>query len=241
MLQIDWVFANYGGSTNVGIRELVVALAAAPHESLFSTELVITLAEHFWARYFRKVVIGCFIPFILYFGCTLAYATHYSTQDTPTNEPAETILRYVIILLVAYFAFFELVSMVRDGFSYLLDIFNYLDWSAFALNFYLIAYRMLRNEDQEFEDQHIKTTRSLAALLVILVWFKAFYWMRLFSSTGFYVRLIRETLWDIRYFLILFAFILLTFANALLILGTGREEPLLQNFFNVSLLNAVMN
>ena len=107
--------------------------------------------------------------------------------------------------------------------------------------FYLIAYRMLRNEDREYEDDHIKTTRSLAALLVILVWFKAFYWMRLFSSTGFYVRLIRETLWDIRYFLILFAFILLTFANALLILGTGREDELLQNFFNVSLLNAVMN
>ena len=102
MLQIDWVFANYGGSTNVGIRELVVALAAAPHESLFSTELVITLAEHFWARYFRKVVISCFLPFIIYFGSTIAYATRFSTQDTPTNEPAETILRYVIIVLVAF-------------------------------------------------------------------------------------------------------------------------------------------
>ena len=241
MLQIDWVFANYGGSTNVGIRELVVALAAAPHESLFSTELVITLAEHFWARYFRAVVLRCFLPFIVYFGSTLAYATQFSTNVTPTDGPAEPILRYLIIALVIYFAFFELVSMVRDGFSYLLDIFNYLDWSAFSLNFYLISYRMLRNEDEQYEEAHIKTTRSLAALLVILVWFKAFYWMRLFSATGFYVRLIRETLWDIRYFFILFAFILLTFANALLILGTGREEPLLQNFFNVGILNAVMN
>ena len=100
---------------------------------------------------------------------------------------------------------------------------------------------MRNNSDASYEVEHIKTTRSLAAMLVILVWFKAFYWMRLFSNTGFYVRLIRETVWDIRYFLILFAFILLTFANALLILGTGREEPLLQNFFNISLLNAVMN
>lgn len=152
MLQIDWVFANYGGSTNVGIRELVVALAAAPHESLFSTELVITLAEHFWARYFRAVVLRCFIPFIIYFGATLAYATEFSIKETPTNEPAETILRYVIIVLVLYFAFFELVSMVRERSSYLLDIFNYLDWSAFTLNFYLISYRMLRNEDQVYEE-----------------------------------------------------------------------------------------
>ena len=138
MLQIDWVFASYGGSTNIGIRELVVALAAAPHESLFSTELVITLAQHFWARYFRAVLFRCFVPFLLYFGATLAYATRYSVAETPTDEPVEPILRYLIIVLVIYFAFFELVSMVRDGFSYLLDVFNYLDWSAFALNFYLI-------------------------------------------------------------------------------------------------------
>ena len=102
---------------------------------------------------------------------------------------------------------------------------------------------MLNNEDKIFEDEHIKTTRSLAALLVILVWFKAFYWMRLFSDTGFYVRLIRETLWDIRYFLILFAFILLTFGNALLILNEGRDsdQSIVVNFYNVGILNAVMN
>ena len=56
------------------------------------------------------------------------------------------------------------------------------------------------------------------------MWFKAFYWLRLFSQTSFYMRLIIDTLYDIRYFLILFFLILITFANALLILDEGRYE-----------------
>ena len=43
--------------------------------------------------------------------------------------------------------------------------------------------------------------------------------MRLFGGTSFYVRLIRETIYDIGYFMILYIFILMTFGNVLLILG----------------------
>ena len=34
---------------------------------------------------------------------------------------------------------FEFVSMFRDGCDYLLDVFNYFDWAAFLLNFYIIT------------------------------------------------------------------------------------------------------
>ena len=61
--------------------------------------------------------------------------------------------------------------------------------------------------------------RGIAAVLVLLMWVKTFYWMRLFSPTSFYIRLIGETLRDIKYFLILFIFILMTFGNTLLIMN----------------------
>ena len=51
----------------------------------------------------------------------------------------EFILRFVITLCVCYFAMFEFVSMFRDGCDYLLDVFNYFDWAAFLLNFYIIT------------------------------------------------------------------------------------------------------
>ena len=51
MLPVNWLFTpNYDGSKS-GRKSLVTALANAPHESLFSTELIITLVESFWASY----------------------------------------------------------------------------------------------------------------------------------------------------------------------------------------------
>ena len=72
--------------------------------------------------------------------------------------------------------------------------------------------------------------------------------MRLFTQTSFYVRLIRETLSDIRFFLILFVFILMTFANTLMIIGDGRDQGpkgskggLYKDVFDTKFLNAVTN
>ena len=45
VLPVGWVFEGFGGLDKVGFKELVVALANAPHESLFSTDLVKTLFE----------------------------------------------------------------------------------------------------------------------------------------------------------------------------------------------------
>lgn len=73
------------------------------------------------------------------------------------------------------------------------------------------------------------------------MWFKTFYWMRLFAPTAFYVKLIIETVWDIRYFLILFVFILATFGNALMVLNEGRGEPMYSNTYQVEFFDAMMN
>lgn len=93
------------------------------------------------------------------------------------------------------------------------------------------------------------------------MWIKSFYWMRFFTDTSFYVRLIRETLYDIRYFLILFIFILMTFGNTLMVIAEGRDkntvvaevaesdaagdEPaetgLYKDVFNLRFLNVVFN
>lgn len=61
--------------------------------------------------------------------------------------------------------------------------------------------------------------RGLSTLLVFLMWIKTFYWMRLFTATSFYIRLIQETLSDIKFFLILFIFILMTFGNTLMVMN----------------------
>ena len=81
----------------------------------------------------------------------------------------------------------------------------------------------------------------MAALAAILMWFKAFSWLRLFSGPGFYVRLLEVTLYDIQTFLILYVFILFTFADALMILNEGRDPELYKKPFNNLILDSMMN
>jgi hypothetical protein len=75
------------------------------------------------------------------------------------------------------------------------------------------------------------------------MWMKTFYWMRLFGPTSFYVRLIRETIIDIGYFLILFVFILMAFGNTLLVMNSGRygEEKIFQDIFGITFINTIVN
>ena len=140
MLSLDWVHADYKGYRNVGFRELIVALSVAPHESLFSTELCITLVEHFWDYYFKRVFFAGFVPYLLYFGCTIFYVSKWGVEGIDEDDiwkpTLEFFMRWIIIASVIYFALFEFVAMIRDGWGYLTDPFNYFDWSAFILNFY---------------------------------------------------------------------------------------------------------
>ena len=145
------------------------------------------------------------------------------------------ILRWYIFISVFYFIFFEIVSISRDGVHYLYDVFNYFDWAAFVLNYYVIANSWIDEKvTYEFDvseagdgSEIVKeigvadrfTMRTVAMFLVILMWIKTFYWLRLFTATSFYIRLIQETLADITYFLILFIFILMTFGTALLVMN----------------------
>ena len=86
-----------------------------------------------------------------------------------------------------------------------------------------------------------RVIRQLAGISMTLMWVKTFYWMRLFSNTSFYIRLIMETLKDIKYFLILFIFIMMCFGNALLVMNQGRSSHVYSKVFNVPFLDSMLN
>jgi len=255
ILKLNWVYASNKGKEKAGFQDLIVALASAPHESLFSTELIITLVEHFWDYFYKRIFFLCFCPYVVYFCTTIYYVSTYPSLGILEEErwapTAEFFLRWIILACVIYFASFEIVSIARDGFSYFTDIYNYFDWVAFTLNFYVVFSVIFENrsEEEELSEEELLASRttlnSLSALLAFLMWVKSFYWMRLFSSTSFYIRLIQETLYDIRYFMILFVFILMTFGNALMIMAQNHpanpETPIYKNIFGAKFINIIMD
>ena len=182
----------------------------------------------------------------MYFATTIFYISAFTADGVDPDErwsaTPEFFMRWVILIGTVYFAFIEITTMLRDGFVYFKSMYNLIDFGTFVLNFYL-TYATSAYPLEESKESR-STIRSLATLAVFLLWLKTFYWMRLFESLSFYVRLISETLYDIRFFLILFVFILMTFGNTLMIIGHHREESkgeLYKNFFEHEFLNVIMN
>ena len=64
----------------------------------------------------------------------------------------------------------------------------------------------------------------MTTIATLLMWIKGLFWLRLFSATSFYIRLITETLKDITYFMVILMIFLVMFANCLYILDLYREK-----------------
>ena len=78
-------------------------------------------------------------------------------------------------------------------------------------------------------------------IAVAMMWFKSFYWLRLFGPTTQFVRLIKDTFMDIQFFLILFVMILSLFGNVVYILSKDRSDPLYSDYVGVEALNVLLS
>lgn len=237
MLQIGWLYQNPQGEGQCGVRELIVALADVQMESLFDTELIKVIAEHFFDRYRSFIMLAVFIPWLVYFFMVIFYVSVFTVDGTANLSDGakilETIMRWLITILAFYLEFFEVVCMVRDKWGYV-DKFNIIDQLSLVLNFTCLYYP--NGGDRTL-------IQRVAALTAILMWSKAFNWMRAFKKTGKYVRLLCVTIEDIGTFIILFLCILFAFADALLILNKHRpvEEAIYKDFFGIELIDPLMN
>ena len=79
------------------------------------------------------------------------------------------------------------------------------------------------------------------------MWAQFIYWLRLFESTTLYVRLIIQTLKDMKMFFLIFVMITMCFANTIYILNLNRmqeakgEELYDETFPAYGYINAVLN
>jgi len=63
------------------------------------------------------------------------------------------------------------------------------------------------------EQIDIKLVRTFGAFASFWMWIKVFYWMRLFSSLAYYVKLITDTVIEMSNFMLMVLIIVLAFAN----------------------------
>ena len=78
LLDISWIFQKGADGNRRDFGDLVKALAKAPHESLFGTDLINILVDNFWRMYALKIRVYCMVPFLVYASFCLVYFTYYA-------------------------------------------------------------------------------------------------------------------------------------------------------------------
>lgn len=65
--------------------------------------------------------------------------------------------------------------------------------------------------------------QRLAATAVAFIWYKAFYWMRLFDSTAFFINLLNATFKGITAFMIMMILLLFGVSNVIFVLNLSEK------------------
>lgn len=103
--------------------------------------------------------------------------------------------------------------------EYWSDVWNYINLSQLFINQFILIEHSTKVTGIA-EDNLVKLT-SFACILLALLFF---YWMRLIPSMAFYVKMIMETVSDLRSFIIFYLLCISTFAMAMFILDQYSED-----------------
>jgi len=143
------------------------------------------------------------------------------------------------------FGSLELGSLLEDGLDYFGDPWNWLDFSSLTLNLtFLTIATMSQVLESWFVDKY--TMRTIGAYACFLMWLKMFYWMSLFESTAYYVKLIKQTIADCMTFMLMILIILLAFANFFLIINLNmlgdevKDDPYISTYLGNQSIDALI-
>ena len=112
----------------------------------------------------------------------------------------------------------QLLSM-EDKISYFSSMINMIDVFQFSSAILIILLNMLNIDLISKENQ-----RVLAAFTTMALWIKVLDWCKLFQPTSFFIRLITETIYDIRYFFMILCVSFAMFGTPMYMLQLNRTE-----------------
>ena len=154
-----------------------------------------------------------------------AIVTNHDTDDVDDRGPKfiSVGLSVAISLLWACFFALEVKQIISDKLDYLKDYWNWLDMVSLSLN---LAFLVMIDIDLLADQVTIPVTlvRNVGAFSCFLLWIKVFYWMRLFKLAAHFITLIKQTIFDIRIFLIMLLILTIAFANLFFVLNNNTDD-----------------
>ena len=226
LLDLSWLLAD-----RKNFIHFVGTLKDASNDQIFTTELISTLLDNFWEENFSKILWKCLLPWTGY-----AFAIMwFFVQSLKEGHNAFVTLILGLICLVGLFYQISIEYRQNAGagsaLEYFMSAVNLLDVFQVTTSCWIIVMGILHVEFPSYETQ-----RVIAAMATFCLWIKVLDWCKLFGPTSFFVRLILETISDIKYFMIIFVVALMMFGMPMYILQLNRtgeyeDAPIVNEVF----------
>ena len=178
-----------------------------------------------------------FIPFVLQtISCVIFFSYYIYKPPEECGELTYRLIQGTLYTTTIYFEYLEILQIFSNK-TYFFELINYIDNGSTVLNLFLIIqHDFFFREGYEHKDK-----QHWAAFAILLVWFKVFYWMRLFTETAFFINLLKQTLKGIRAFSLMTVILVLCIANIMYVLNLKNEDnPLFELHLPYDFANAVI-
>ena len=123
------------------------------------------------------------------------------------------------MVLAGYTMITEIVALSKQGALYFKSKSNIVDSISIVLNVSIAV-----NHHWNFEIYSLVFQRALASFGIALMYFKLFYWCRLFPQFALTYRVLYDTITSISTFMVLLIIVLFAFTNVNIILDSGRDD-----------------
>ena len=140
-------------------------------------------------------------------------------QEAYDNSTAGIVfMSLVCAALISLNGYLEFHQLWGKRLEYLKDPWNYIDWLGLLSSAYFIFAVWCREGTRSEEEPtgNFGALRVLASFASLTLCMKVYDWMRVFEELAFFIQLIKRTLEDIRYFIVIFVVALFVFGIPML-------------------------
>jgi hypothetical protein len=207
--------------------------------TLFNEVAIRKMIDFKWVLAKKYTIRKLLMPYLAFMFVYLSYMNYFYLIRFSEGwyQYIDTLYVVILGLFSAYFVTMELKQLRNEGLVYLSSIWNYLDLiPPFALavflpmeimgffdyqekmNEYIARQRLANFLGQTLEDTTV-TIRTIEGILQsvisLILWLKLLYFLRIFKSTGYYIRTIIEVIMDIKYFLLMLVLTIVAFGDSM--------------------------
>ena len=214
-VELDDIFV--GESSRMWMK----ALTETENIDIFSLKVIQAIIFFQWKYFKRMIIWKVFVPFIAYFLLFIVYGSLMLRNKASETEwgPWSTgtlVFSILVLIMAVYMAYIEVEQLKFHKWDYFSSFWNLVDLVSLVLNVVTMICDLVQLPSQD--------VATLAAIAVLFMWLKTFYFLRIFSSTASLVRMIIEITSDMKYFLVVLMMAVLAFTNAFYILTVNLAE-----------------